>query len=411
MGEPTADLFSFAEAISVLVDTPITIEDSSSRVLAFSGRQDETDQPRVATVLNRQVPARYREFLERSGVFEHLLRTDEPVWVPAQTPEMTLGRVAIAVRAGDEYLGSLWAALAEPLSPERENALRESATLAAQHMLRHRAHADPQRRNRTNLLAAVLRGTDEADDAMARLGLGSGPAAVLALGLRRPPSSERDTDLGRLTDALAIHLGAMYPRSAAALVDGLGYAVLAVPTGPNPLDHNQNPMAGLRRVSVDFLDRIGRRTDAIIGIGRVITPPVPITRSRRDAERALEVLRSGRVPDRVAHFSDVYVDSLLIQLAGEAAADGFDPLQAIRSVAEQGAYFIETLEAWLDAFGDVPTASAALHVHPNTFRYRLRRVRQLVGADLDDPEARFRLMVQLRLSRIIDSKPQNHLDL
>lgn len=408
MREPTDDLFSFAEAIGVLVDAPITIEDSDSRVLAFSGRQDETDQPRVATVLNRQVPARYRERMEQLGVFEHLLRTDEPVWIPAEAPDMTLGRSAIAVRAGGEYLGSLWAALAEPLSPKRESALRESAKLAAHYMLRHRADADPQRRHHTNLVAAVLRGTDGADYAMTRLGLGSGPAAVLALGLRRPPSTKGDTDLGRLTDALAIHLDAMYPRSATALVNGVGYAVLAAPSGPDPLDHNQSPAAGILRVSVDFLDRIGPRADAIIGIGRVITPPAPIARSRQDAERALEVLRSGRVPDRVAHFQDVYVDSLLIQLAGAATADGLDPLQAIRSVAEQGAYFVETLEAWLDAFGDVPTASAALHVHPNTFRYRLRRVRQLVDADLDDPEARFRLMVQLRLSRIIDSTPPNH---
>lgn len=410
MGEPAGDLFSFAEAISALVDAPITIEDSTSRVLAFSGGQDETDQPRVATVLNRQVPARHRQFLEQLGVFEHLLRSDDPVWVPAEAPDMKLGRVAIAVRAGDEYLGSLWAALAEPLSHERDRALRESAKLAAQHVLRHRADADTQRRNRNDLVAAVLHGSDGAGDAMARLGLGAGPTAVLALGLRRAASSERDTDLGRLTDALAMHLGAMYPRSAAALVNGVGYAVLAVSDPLDARDHKQDPVAGLRRVSVDFLDRIGRRADVIIGIGRVIAPPVPITRSRQDAERTLEVLRSGRVPDRVAHFSDVYVDSLLIQLAAEVAADGLDPLQAIRSVSEQGTYLVETLEAWLDAFGDVPTASAALHVHPNTFRYRLRRVRLLVGADLDDPEARFRLMVQLRLSRIIDNGPQDHPD-
>ncbi|WP_458317059.1 PucR family transcriptional regulator [Mycolicibacterium brisbanense] len=407
IGEPAGDLFTFADAISALVDAPITIEDGSSRVLAFSGRQDETDQPRVTTVLNRQVPASYRQFLEEAGIFEHLLRCDEPVWVPADAPEMKLGRVAVAVRAGDEYLGSLWAAVAEPLPPERHRALCESAKLVALQVLRHRADADAQRRVRADLVATVLSGADGAGDATARLGLGSGSLAVLALGLRRPTESECGTDLGRLTDALAMHLGAVHPRSAVALVNGVGYAVLAVNVCRDRLDARDckpDPETGLRRIAEDFLDRIGRRADAVIGIGRVIAPPVPITRSRQDAERTLRVLRSGRAPDRVALFRDIHVDSLLLQLAADAAADGLDPLDSIRPVAEQAEYFVETLEAWLDAFGDVPKASAAVHVHPNTFRYRLRRVRELVGTDLDDPEARFRLMVQLRLSRLIDRR-------
>ena len=57
----------------------------------------------------------------------------------------------------------------------------------------------------------------------------------------------------------------------------------------------------------------------------------------------------------------------------------------------------ETLGAWLDAFGDVGTAAAAVHVHPNTFRYRLGRLTEIGGIDLDSPEARFAAMLQLRV--------------
>jgi DNA-binding PucR family transcriptional regulator len=58
---------------------------------------------------------------------------------------------------------------------------------------------------------------------------------------------------------------------------------------------------------------------------------------------------------------------------------------------------VETLRAWLDAFGDVGVAAAALHVHPNTFRYRLRRLTEVGGIDLADSEARFAAMLQLRV--------------
>jgi DNA-binding PucR family transcriptional regulator len=52
----------------------------------------------------------------------------------------------------------------------------------------------------------------------------------------------------------------------------------------------------------------------------------------------------------------------------------------------------------LDSFGDIVAASAAVCVHPNTFRYRLRRLSAVGGIDLDDPESRFEAMVQLRMA-------------
>ena len=52
----TDDLFSLANAICACIDAPVTIEDSQSRVLAFSSRQDEADAMRIATVLGLRVP-------------------------------------------------------------------------------------------------------------------------------------------------------------------------------------------------------------------------------------------------------------------------------------------------------------------------------------------------------------------
>jgi DNA-binding PucR family transcriptional regulator len=42
----------------------------------------------------------------------------------------------------------------------------------------------------------------------------------------------------------------------------------------------------------------------------------------------------------------------------------------------------------------------ALHVHPQTVRYRLARLRELFGARLDDPDARFELELALRARRL-----------
>ncbi len=92
---------------------------------------------------------------------------------------------------------------------------------------------------------------------------------------------------------------------------------------------------------------------------------------------------------------------LLLELRDLAAAHGDRPTGPVALLAcydaEHGTNLVETLRAWLDAFGDVTAASAAMFVHPNTFRYRLRRLAEVGGIDLGDPEHRFAAMLQLRV--------------
>jgi DNA-binding PucR family transcriptional regulator len=60
---------------------------------------------------------------------------------------------------------------------------------------------------------------------------------------------------------------------------------------------------------------------------------------------------------------------------------------------------LETLEAWLAHQRHTPGVAAALHVHPQTVRYRLGKLRELLGEALDDPDARLELELALRARR------------
>ena len=59
-----------------------------------------------------------------------------------------------------------------------------------------------------------------------------------------------------------------------------------------------------------------------------------------------------------------------------------------------------TLDAWLRHRGRTEAVAKALHVHPQTVRYRLARLRELFGTRLDDPDGRFELELALRARRI-----------
>jgi DNA-binding PucR family transcriptional regulator len=64
--------------------------------------------------------------------------------------------------------------------------------------------------------------------------------------------------------------------------------------------------------------------------------------------------------------------------------------------------FVATLRAWLDHMGDVSAAAEALHVHTNTLRYRVRRLAEIGGMDLTDPEERLSAQLQLRIIPELD---------
>jgi hypothetical protein len=403
LGLPSGDLFAVANAIAALIDAPITIEDRSSRVLAFSGRQEEADASRVEVILGRRVPERYEQVLTERGVFRDLLRTDQPVRIEPigdGRHGFSMPRLAISVRAGDEVLGSIWAATRQELTHERAEALRDAAKLVALHLMRLRAGSDVQGRLRADLLSSALEGGAGARAALERLGLAGQPLLLLGATLspgdgHRPDDPAFIQERQRLGEAFAVYLHAFQPRGTTALVGGIAYGLLAIGPGADEAE------ARGQRLAADFLERVGDRHRPVVGIGPAARDISELVYARACVDRTVRVLAQARGDRRTAGIDDVYVESLLLELRDLAAARGDRPTGGIRRLIEydrkHGSHLVATLTAWLDHYGDVVAAAQASYVHPNTFRYRLRRLAEVGVIDLGDAEERFAAMLQLRL--------------
>ncbi|WP_328922522.1 PucR family transcriptional regulator [Streptomyces griseoaurantiacus] len=116
----------------------------------------------------------------------------------------------------------------------------------------------------------------------------------------------------------------------------------------------------------------------------------------RQAEQALSVARRrGRVlveHDRMATGS---VLPLLADEAVRAFADGL--LRALREHDATGrGDLVASLRAWLSRHGQWDAAAADLGVHRHTLRYRMRRVEEILGRSLDDPDVRMELWLALK---------------
>jgi DNA-binding PucR family transcriptional regulator len=91
---------------------------------------------------------------------------------------------------------------------------------------------------------------------------------------------------------------------------------------------------------------------------------------------------------------------VLLDLRSHLAATPHLRLPALEEMlahdAEHGTPYAESVRAYLAANADVPLAAESVSVHANTFRYRMRRVRELFDLDLDDPDVRLVVWLQLR---------------
>jgi hypothetical protein len=97
--------------------------------------------------------------------------------------------------------------------------------------------------------------------------------------------------------------------------------------------------------------------------------------------------------DHLAELLTLSEPDLLDELAARRLAPMEELTEGARTRLE------ETLLAWLDNQGVVKESADALHVHPQTVRYRVAQLRELFGEELDDPQVRYELLLVLRARR------------
>jgi len=400
-GVPLGDLFALANAIAGVVGGAVTIEDPSRRVLAYSTLGDQPiDKARRGSILGRQVPdspgmrTLYRDVISATGVMtvdastlKRILK-DSPTELDDLKP-----RSAVAIRAGSQAIGSIWV-VHEGASLD-EHALVEAARIAVPHVIQARASRDVERRLRAELLLTVLEGDGLVEEAATRLGfVSSAPLSVIAFELANAELPLDELQRERLVDVVVLHCEGSYRQSAAV---ALGQTVYALLEGERSLDR-QRLVQLAEQVRAHVEERLAAAL--LAGVGSTIDGVRDVPRARREAERVLGVLRTDPKQRTVASIDDVRSEVVLHELK-ELSVDhpGLARGKLERVLAhdaEHGTSYAETLRVFLDAFGDVPQAATRVAVHPNTFRYRMRRLVELFGLDLDDADERVVLELQLR---------------
>jgi PucR family transcriptional regulator, purine catabolism regulatory protein len=152
--------------------------------------------------------------------------------------------------------------------------------------------------------------------------------------------------------------------------------------------------------------KVGSELPIIVAIGKEASSVSAWQRSLNEAEQSLLIGRELLDTTRVFDFADLGIYRLLILLRDKPELWEFYRA-TLASLAEydrqQHAELLKTLHAFFDNLGNLASTAKSLHVHRNTLLYRLDRIGEISGMNLDDADDRLALWLALKAHRVLHS--------
>ena len=142
-----------------------------------------------------------------------------------------------------------------------------------------------------------------------------------------------------------------------------------------------------------------------VGRSRVTDDPLALDKAGNEALLAVNVAE-GDEERPVLAFDDTGAYRLLLTAMSEDPAElqrfYAETVEPLVAYDEQYATdLVQTVEAFLDADGNVAGTAARLFTHRHTIRYRLERVRDLSGLDVGSTDGREKLSLGLKAMRVL----------
>jgi DNA-binding PucR family transcriptional regulator len=178
----------------------------------------------------------------------------------------------------------------------------------------------------------------------------------------------------------------------AALTDVHGTWLVAIVSGQ---------LTPTEKVFGDLLDAF---SDGPVVIGPTAPMLTAAYHSASEAISGMNAVAGWRGAPRPVHARELLPERALM---GDASAIAALHTDVMRPLADAGPALTETLDAYLDCGGAIEACARKLFVHPNTVRYRLRRIADFTGRDPTQPRDAYVLRVAATVGHLAYQAPQS----
>ena len=396
-----------------LLESAVVIEDAGFHLLAHAGGAG--DPHRKETIQHQGTPLRVRFDPQIQQVLREVEAKRGPVKVPAfPHVGMSRERLIAPILAANQVLGYI-SVIDHPAHNEELAfmAIEQAALVLALAVAKERELSEVEGRVRGEFLEDLLHGTFGEDAAAQRrarhLGYPLHGSHVVMLvdiddfrGFNRVRQISEDAIqslkrefLRRVTNVVR----ATHPR---ALVQGRSDSVVSLlPLGAEGGDEQARGHAVGTQVQQNIADWKPGFTVSV-GFSGPTEAPVGVAAAYREVTSVMESLVRFKRWAQVVSVPELGLTGLLAAVTDERLVDytrrHLGPLVE-HDTARKGS-LVATLRAYLET-DEQQQAAKRLRVHPNTLRYRLDRIREILALDLEDPETRLNLSVALRVQALL----------
>jgi PucR C-terminal helix-turn-helix domain/GGDEF-like domain len=302
--------------------------------------------------------------------------------------EQTVQLIRITIDVVEQQVGRLAAAGEEAAIREAVLQFSREVAFAAARVYARAAETRGawDARLQALLVDALLRGdsSDVLASRAAALGWADAPPVAVAVG--RSPGGEVSAVLHTVYRAAR--------RMGVEIIGGVHGDRLVVVLGGAP-----DPLAAAERLLAGF-------GDGPVVVGPAVPSLDEATESARAALAGYRAAPAWPAAPRPVAAADLLPERAL---AGDAEARRILRHEVYGALARAGGELLETLDAFFAAGGVLESTARGLFVHPNTVRYRLRRIGEVAGFAPLVPRDAFALRIALTIGRLDPSAPTPNL--
>jgi DNA-binding PucR family transcriptional regulator len=401
------DLFDVVDTMARLLGGSVVVEDVDFRVLAYSAVPGQpNDEGRRSAILNRRIAERWLQWLEESGIRERLVKNDELVRL--DNPWATsLIRYIQPIRASDQLVGYLWLYFETELDADAPRTILEFAHLLGPELARRSPTLTENPGG--HVLRQFLAGGLSASHAASLLGVDEHSNIVVIAVDVDVEATKSDAVIiqSRAVRALALYTQMHLASSLVGTVDQQIYLLHASP-------RLKPDVAAIMRAISKHLTR-AVQTKVRAAAGGIHQGLAEAEISRNEADLTLRVLRTKNDWERDGLFASMRHDIVLNEIVDVLRARPILVRGLLdRLITHDRQYntdYVTTLRVYINSFGDMREAAQSLNLHPNSLRYRVKRLTEIGGLDLDDPKLRLALQLLLEMApEPSDPAGQSHED-
>ena len=370
MSELTADsaaalarqLQDVVDELSELLSAPAVLEDTDFTLLAYCSQSLDVDPVRTASILGRTASPQVKAYFEDKGI----RAATGPMHIPGDPEQQIAPRAFLPARSAGLTFGYLWVLEPSEQVDAARLALAAPLTQRAGELLARRQHGVLEHdRLVEDLLSGDLALATVAQEALVRRGDLTEAAPIAVLVIRTP---------------------------APGLPAGTARTLVLPVLEPDADDHGLGP--AIRRAGrlLGGADRAG--------IGGPAAGLAQLPASRHQADCAARLALARPQLGRVLTWAELGFYRVLAD--GPAAVEALlvgTPAARLRARADDE--LLRTALVYLDEAGQATRAATALSVHRQTLYYRLDKIKQLSGVDLDQGEDRLQLHLGLVLAEVL----------